>query len=223
MRSTSERKPNKHRILVVDDHPIVRRGLRQLFDDEPDMEVVGEAEDTTDALEQLKAVEPDLVIVDLSLKSGHGLELIPQIKAKNERVKMLVSSMHDESLFAERVLRAGASGYISKQESPSELIKAIRQVLRGEIYLSSRMANRILGRIVGGETLEKDPIGGLSDRELQVFEMIGQGLRTKQIAEKLDLSPKTIEAHREKIKTKLNLKSGAELSRHATQWVLENG
>jgi DNA-binding NarL/FixJ family response regulator len=223
MATTSERKPNKHRILVVDDHPIIRRGLRQLFGDEPDMEVVGEAEDTTDALEQVKAVDPDLVIVDLSLKSGHGLELIPQIKAKHESVKMLVSSMHDESLFAERVLRAGASGYISKQESPSELIKAIRQVLRGEIYLSSRMANRILGRIVGGETLEKDPIGGLSDRELQVFEMIGQGLRTKQIAQKLDLSPKTIEAHREKIKAKLNLKNGAELSRHATQWVLENG
>ena len=131
--------------------------------------------------------------------------------------------MHDESLFAERVLRAGALGYISKQESPSELIKAIRQVLRGEIYLSLRMANRLLGRIVGGETLENDPIGRLSDRELQVFELIGQGLRTKQIALELDLSPKTIEAHRENIKTKLNLKSGAEMSRHATQWVLENG
>ena len=223
MGPASEHKPKKHRILVVDDHPIVRRGLRQLFDDEPDLEVVGEAEDSTDALEQLKAVEPDLVIVDLSLKRGHGLELIPQIKANHERVKMLVSSMHDESLFAERVLRAGALGYISKQESPSELINAIRQVLRGEIYLSLRMANRLLGRIVGGETLENDPIGRLSDRELQVFELIGQGLRTKQIAQELDLSPKTIEAHRENIKTKLNLKSGVEMSRHATQWVLENG
>ena len=223
MAPTSEQKPNKHRILVVDDHPIVRRGLRQLFGDEPDMEVVGEAEDSADALEQLKAVKPDLVIVDLSLKSGHGLELIPQIKATRERVRMLVSSMHDESLFAERVLRAGASGYINKQEPPSELIKATRQVLRGEIYLSSRMANRLLGRIIGGEALEDNPIGSLSDRELQVFEMIGQGLSTKQIAQKLDLSPKTIEAHREKIKAKLNLKSGAELSRHATQWVLENG
>jgi len=209
--------------LVVDDHPIVCRGLRQLFGDESDLEFVGEAEDVATALKQLQAVDPDLVIVDLSLKNSHGLELIPQIKARNGRVKMLVSSMHDESLFAERVLRAGASGYISKQESPSELIQAIRRVLRGEIYLSSRMSNRLLGRIVGGETLENDPISGLSNRELQVFEMIGQGLRTKQIAQQLDLSPKTIEAHRENIKTKLNLKSGAELSRHATQWVLENG
>ncbi len=223
MAPASEHKPNQYGILVIDDHPIVRRGLRQLFDDEPDLEVVGEAEDSTEALEQLKAVEPDLAIVDLSLKRGHGLELIPQIKAKHGRVKMLVSSMHDESLFAERVLRAGALGYISKQESPTELIKAIRQVLRGEIYLSVRMSNRLLGRIVGGETLENDPIGRLSDRELQVFELIGQGLRTKQIAQELDLSPKTIEAHRENIKTKLNLKSGAEMSRHATQWVLENG
>lgn len=223
MGTMSERKLNKYRILVVDDHPIVRRGLRQLFGDETDLEVVGEAEDSVAAMEQLQAVNPDLVIVDLSLKNGHGLELIPQIKAKYGRVKMLVSSMHDESLFAERVLRAGASGYISKQESPAELIQAIRQVLRGDIYLSSRMSNRLLGRIVGGKTLENDPIGSLSDRELQVFEMIGQGLRTKQIAQKLDLSPKTIEAHRENMKAKLNLKSGAELSRHATQWVLENG
>jgi len=223
MSPTSEQRPSKHRILVVDDHPIVCRGLRQLFGDESDLEFVGEAEDVATALKQLQAVDPDLVIVDLSLKNSHGLELIPQIKARNGRVKMLVSSMHDESLFAERVLRAGASGYISKQESPSELIQAIRRVLRGEIYLSSRMSNRLLGRIVGGETLENDPISGLSNRELQVFEMIGQGLRTKQIAQQLDLSPKTIEAHRENIKTKLNLKSGAELSRHATQWVLENG
>jgi DNA-binding NarL/FixJ family response regulator len=135
---------------------------------------------------------------------------------------MLVSTMHDELLFAERVIRAGAMGFISKQEAPDKIIEALRQVLRGEIYLSPRMANRLLHRLASGQVFDAAPINSLSDRELQVFEMIGQGLATKQIARKLDLSPKTIEAHREKIKAKLNLKSGAELTRHATQWVLEN-
>ncbi len=164
-----------------------------------------------------------MVVVDLTLKSGHGLELIQEIKARNDRIKMLVSSMHDESLFAERALRAGAAGYVSKQESPDKIIDAVRQVLRGEIYLSTRMASRLLHRVTTGEPLEEHPIQSLSDRELAVFEMVGQGLTTKQIARKLDLSHKTIETHREKIKTKLNLRNSTELSRHATQWVLENG
>ena len=215
--------PKKYKILVVDDHPIVRRGLRELVADEPDLEVCGEAEDVAQALEQVEATRPDVVIVDLTLKGGHGLELIQDIKSRNERIKMLVSSMHDESLFAERALRAGASGYISKQESPEKIIDAMRQILRGEIYLSSRMATRLLHRISTGEPLNKTPIESLSDRELEVFEMIGQGLSTKQIARKLDLSHKTIETHREKIKSKLNLKNSTELSRHATQWTLENG
>ncbi len=223
MVAKSKQKSSSHRILVVDDHPIVRRGLRQLVSGEPNLEVVGEAEDVNQALDQFDATRPDLVIVDLSLKEGHGLDLIAEIKSRDRRTKILVSSMHDESLFAERVLRAGALGYISKQESPDELLRAICHVLSGEIYLSSRMANRLLGRLVGGESLDQDPIERLSDRELEVFEMIGQGLRTKQIAQSLDLSPKTIEAHREKIKTKLNLTNGTELSREATQWVLENG
>jgi DNA-binding NarL/FixJ family response regulator len=215
-------KADKFRILIVDDHPIVRRGLRELVADEPDLEVCGEAEDVAGALQQVEALSPDVVVIDLSLKGGHGLELIQEIKARKRPVKMLVSTMHDESLFAERVLRAGAMGYISKQESPDKIVGALRQVLRGEIYLSPRMANRFLHRLASGQSFETSPIDSLSDRELQVFEMIGQGLATKQIARKLDLSPKTIEAHREKIKAKLNLKSGAELSRHATQWVLEN-
>jgi DNA-binding NarL/FixJ family response regulator len=218
---TSAKKP-KFKILIVDDHPIVRRGLRELVADEPDLEVCGEAEDVTEALQQAKALSPDAVVIDLSLKGGHGLELIQEIKAHDGRIKMLVSTVHDESLFAERVLRAGAMGYISKQESPDKIIDALRQVLRGEIYLSPRMANRLLRRLANGQSLETTPVDSLSDRELQVFEMIGQGLATKQIARKLDLSHKTIEAHREKIKSKLNLKTGAELSRHATQWVLEN-
>lgn len=223
MNHHSQLEPQKYKILVVDDHPIVRHGLRELVADEPDLEVCGEAEDVSQALQQVEASRPDVVIVDLTLKGGHGLELIQKIKARNAHVKMLVSSMHDESLFAERALRAGAAGYISKQESPEKIIDAMRRVLEGEIYLSSRMATRLLHRISIGDPLDQDPIESLSDRELEVFEMIGQGISTKQIARKLDLSHKTIETHREKIKSKLNLKNSTELTRHATQWVLENG
>lgn len=221
MTANSESKFVKQRILVVDDHPIVCRGLRELVAGEPDLEVCGEAGDVAEALRQLDATRPDVVVIDLSLKGGHGIDLIEKISSRDDRIRMLVSSMHDESLFAERVLRAGARGYISKQESPDKIIDALRQVLRGEIYLSPRMTNRILHRAVVGKPVEYDPIEGLSNRELQVFEMIGQGLGTKQIAQRLHLSHKTVETHREKIKTKLNLSNSAELSRRATQWVLE--
>ncbi len=223
MNDNNQANGKKYRILVVDDHPIVRRGLRELVADEPDLEVCGEAEDVAQALDQVASTGPDLVIVDLTLKNGHGLDLVQEIKARHGRAKMLVSSMHDESLFAERALRAGAAGYISKQEPPEKMIDAVRRVLRGEIYLSSRMSTRLLHRLTTGEAIDEDPVDGLSDRELEVFEMIGQGLGTKQIAGKLDLSHKTIETHREKIKAKLNLRNSSELSRHATQWVLEGG
>ena len=222
MTISSRAKGLKHRILIVDDHPIVCRGLRELIADEPDLEVCGEAPDVTEALRQVDASRPDVAVIDLSLKSGHGIELIQKIKARDDRIKMLVSSMHDESLFAERVLRAGAMGYISKQEAPEKIIDALRQVLRGEIYLSPRMTNRILHRAVVGKPVEYDSIESLSNRELEIFEMIGQGLSTKQIAKKLHLSHKTVETHREKIKTKLNLSHSTELSRRATQWVLED-
>jgi DNA-binding NarL/FixJ family response regulator len=161
------------------------------------------------------------MIIDLSLKTGHGIDLIEQIKACNDDVKMLVASMHDETLFAERVLRAGAVGYINKQEPSEKIIEAIRQVMRGEICLSPRMQNRLLHSVVGGEPLGQDPIENLSNRELEVFDMIGQGLSTKQIATKLHLSHKTIETHREKIKSKLNLTNANELAHRAVQWVLE--
>jgi DNA-binding NarL/FixJ family response regulator len=210
------------RVLIVDDHPVVRRGLAELISDEPDLEVCGEASDAPDALRQVETRHPDVVVVDISLQSGNGIELIQQIKERDERIKTLVSSMHDESLFAERALRAGAMGYINKQEPTEKVIDAIREVLSGQVYLSARMANRLLQSVVGGETLEQDPIGSLSNRELEVFELIGQGLTTKKIAGRLHLSPKTIETHREKIKTKLNLSNSTELSRRAVQWVLEN-
>lgn len=210
------------RVLIVDDHPVVRRGLAELINDETDLEVCGEASDGPDALRQVEAKHPDVVVVDISLQAGNGIELIQQIKDRDERIKTLVSSMHDESLFAERALRAGAMGYVNKQEPTEKVIDAIREVLNGQVYLSARMANRLLQSVVGGETLEQDPIGSLSNRELEVFELIGQGMTTKKIAGRLHLSPKTIETHREKIKTKLNLSNSTELSRRAVQWVLEN-
>ena len=211
----------KHRVFLVDDHPLVRRGLANVIAAETDLEVCGEASDVLEALHDVEKAGPDIVVVDLSLKSGHGIDLIEQLKAKDERIKTLVSSMHDEMLFAERVLRAGAMGYVSKQEPPETLLQAIRQVLRGEVYLSPRMTNRLLRGVATGALPQRNPIQGLSNRELEVYEMIGQGLTVQQIAGKLNLSPKTVETHREKVKQKLNLQRSAELNRRAVQWVLE--
>lgn len=213
----------KSRVMLVDDHPLVRRGLAEVMTREPDLEVCAEAGDVPEALEQIEQARPDVIVIDLTLKTGHGLELIEKIKDRHSHVKMLVSSMHDEMLFAERVLRAGAMGYVTKQEPPDTLLRAVRQVLRGEVYLSPRMTNRLLHRMAAGQTSQGDPVESLSNRELEVYEMIGQGLTIQQIAVRLHLSPKTVETHREKVKQKLNLKSSAELNRRAVQWVLERG
>jgi DNA-binding NarL/FixJ family response regulator len=213
----------KYRVLLVDDHPLVRRGVADVIARESDMELCGEASDVAEALAEMERTSPDLVVVDLSLKTGHGIELIEKIKLRDPEIKTLVSSMHDETLFAERVLRAGAMGYITKQEPPEMLVKAIRQVLRGEVYLSPRMTNRLLRRVTAGVPTDEDPVQGLSNREVEVYEMIGQGLTIQQIALRLHLSPKTVETHREKIKQKLNVKNSAELNRRAVQWVLERG
>lgn len=221
-RSTMSLNKQIARVMIVDDHPVVRRGLAELIADEADLEVCGEAGDAVEALRLLETARPDVVVVDISLQAGNGIELVEQIKLRDERVKTLVSSMHDETLFAERALRAGAMGYINKQEPTERVLDAIREVLNGQVFLSTRMANRLLQSVVGGETLDQDPIGSLSNRELEVFELIGQGLTTKKIAGRLHLSPKTIETHREKIKTKLNLTNSTELARRAVQWVLEN-
>lgn len=210
------------RVLIVDDHPIFRRGLRELIADEPDMEVCCEAADLPEALRCVHTDPPDVAVVDLSLKGGHGLEVIEQIKEQAEGVKMLVCSVHAESLFAERALRAGAMGYLNKEEAADKLIEAIRQVLRGEIYVSGPMAKRLLHGLVGGKPSAQDPIESLTNREMEVFQMIGQGLTTKQIARRLDLSPKTVDAHREKIKTKLHLSNSLQLSHRAFQWVHEH-
>ncbi|MFA9480216.1 response regulator [Phycisphaerales bacterium AB-hyl4] len=211
-------------ILIVDDHPIVRHGLAQLIDDTTGLEVCEKASNAADALDAIRKHQPDVAVIDISLGGGNGLELIKQVKAEGSQTKMLVSSMHDELLYAERALRAGAMGYINKSEGTDRIIEAIRQILTGRIYLSGPITERVLQRMMRNDGRAGDsPIDTLSDRELEVFEMIGQGKTTKQIAKSLHLSPKTIETHREHIKTKLNLENNNELVRHAVQWVLENG
>jgi len=212
---------SKHKVLIVDDHPIVRHGLGQLIARQSDLEMCGEAADSTEAVRQVEANRPDVAVIDISLNGESGLELIELIRSVYPGVKMLVSSMHDEETFAGRALRAGALGYISKRESISKVVDAVRQVLRDEIYLSPRMASQLLHRAAVGESLDRDPVETLTNRELEVFEMIGHGMNTQQIAHKLGLSPRTIETHRKNIKTKLNLQNGSQLSRNAFRWVQE--
>ncbi len=211
------------RIVIVDDHPLVCRGLCDLLNQEPDMEICGQAADTNTAMEVIREQTPDVVIVDLSLKNGSGLELLKQIKMSFPHIRPLVSSMHDESLYAERALRAGAVGYVNKQEDGQRLVDAVRQVAGGGFYLSDTMTKRAVQRMAQGDQPPRAPlIHSLSDRELEVFQYIGRGQTTRQIAERLTLSIKTIETYRENIKSKLALRNGSELTRHAVQWVLEN-
>lgn len=220
MKASTLNRPSK--VLIVDDHPIVRRGLAKLVEEQPGFSVCGQAAGAAEALELLDATKPDLVVVDISLKDIGGIELIKQIKARDPNAKMLVSSMHDETLYAERALRAGAKGYINKEEAIEKMMAAIKTILNGKVYLSEKMTDRMLHRAVApNEEIQASPVEGLSDRELEVFELIGDGLTTRQIAKKLYLSTKTIETYREHIKTKLNVKSSAELVRQAVRWQLE--
>jgi len=207
------------KILIVDDHPLVRAGFAQLIGDCPDLEVCGEAADMSEALKQVDATAPDLAIIDLSLAGGSGLDLIERIKCRNSKLLMLVASMHDETLYAERVLAAGARGYINKQEAQDRIIHAIRQVLGGKVYLSQNMTERLLNGLVDANNGRRD-IDSLSNRELQVFELIGQGVSTSQMAEQLNLSTKTIETHQAHIKKKLGLGSAHELTQRAIRWVM---
>lgn len=208
------------RILIVDDHPLVRSGFAQLIGDCPDLEVCGEAGDMAEALAQIETARPDLAIIDLSLAGGSGLDLIERIKSHDKDILMLVASMHDETLYAERVLAAGARGYINKQEAQDSIIRAIRQVLAGRVYLSQQMTDRLLSGMVDVND-EKRDIDSLSNRELQVFELIGQGVSTSRIAEQLNLSTKTIETHQAHIKKKLGLSSAHQLTQRAIRWVME--
>lgn len=208
--------PRKRRVFLVDDHPIVRQGLAQLINSEPDLAVSGQGEDAYGSLRAIKENRPDLVLVDVSLKDSDGIELMKELKAQDPNLPVLILSMHDETLYAERALRAGAKGYIMKQEAPQTLLGAIRKVLDGEVYVSQKMGATLLQRMVGSKKSDGAlPMDRLTDRELEIFGMIGAGLGVKEIAEKLFLSVKTVEAHREHIKEKLNLKSSAELLRFA--------
>ena len=212
------------RILVVDDHPIVREGLAARIATQPDLEICGEAASLDEALAQVKATSPDLCIIDLQLTASHGIDLIKEIHSRFPKIKMLVVSAYDESLYAERALRAGAHGYINKRELQNNVLDALRMVADGERYLSPKMTQQLVGQLIGAkDSTDGDPIQRLSDRELEIFELIGHGNTTGAIARQLHLSPHTIDTHREKIKHKLNLKNAAELQREATQWMLENG
>jgi DNA-binding NarL/FixJ family response regulator len=204
--------------MLVDDHPVMREGLAQMINHEADLTVCGQFEDGARAFAAIAALSPDLAIVDLSLKGSNGLELVKNIKASYPKLRMLVLSMYDESLYAERVLRAGGAGYIMKEEATEQVMGAIRQVLNGDIYLSSRMSSRLMHQLVGGRPAPGASVmERLSDRELEVFGLIGQGRSTRQIAEQLHLSVKTVESHRAHIKEKLNIRSAAELAYRAFQ------
>ncbi len=211
----------KSRILLVEDHPILRHGIRQLIDEEPDLVVCGEAEDAAQAVVAVASLNPDLVVLDIRLKDANGLDLIKDLRAKQPRLPVLVLSMYKESLYAERAMRAGARGYIMKQEATDKIMVAIRQVLAGNIYLSERMALQMAQKLVGSDRKSKEPsLEDLSDREFEVFTMIGQGLGPSEMAMKLGLSVKTVETHREHIKEKLKLRTAAELVRYAVQHAL---
>jgi DNA-binding NarL/FixJ family response regulator len=218
--SVSIAKKNPTRVVIVDDHPLLRKGVGQLINNEKDLLVVGEAENAAKALTAIEVLQPDVALIDISLGGASGIELLKNIKARFPKLRVLVLSMHDESVYAHRALRAGASGYIMKQEATEMVLTALRKVLRGEVYLSESLGARMLNSLVGGRSrAPASPIEALSDRELEVFSLIGQGLGTRPITERLHLSVKTIESHRAHIKVKLNLQTATELVHHAIQWV----
>ena len=218
-KTSKRRSAGPARVLIVDDHPVVRRGLAQVLGGTDDLAFCGEAETAADALHAVAETGPDVAVVDLTLKGKGGLELVKDLHARHPGLPVLVLSMHDESLYAERALRAGARGYIMKDGRMEDVVGALRPVLAGRVYLSERMTSRLLGRLTGsGPEDGRSPISTLTDRELEVFEMIGQGLATREIADGLHLSVKTVDTHRENIKRKLNLSSATELYRHAFLW-----
>lgn len=216
--------PSKLKVLIVDDHPITRQGMKALVNQQPNLEVCGEADNAPYAIELVGKLQPDLAIVDIALKTTNGIELTKNIKVQAPNLPVLIVSMHDEGLYAERALRAGAMGYLMKQEASEKIIAAITRLLQGEIYLSDKIKEKMLHRFVNkkGDNMVFS-IDTLSDREMEVFQLIGNGYSTRQIAQKLNLSSKTIDSYREHLKLKLNLDSGAELVRHAIQWARNEG
>ena len=218
-------KKNVARVLIVDDHPAVREGLAILISRQPDLTVCGEAADIPQAVKLIASLRPDIVIVDISLKNGNGIDLIKRIKARGKSTRMLVWSMYSESLCAERALRAGAMGYINKGQATDDIIEAIRTVLKDKVYVSDKLADKVLHRAIGrtAADLQESPVENLSERELEVFGLIGQGLNSDQMAARIQISPKTVQTYRARIKQKLKIKRGPQLVQRAIEWVLQNG
>jgi DNA-binding NarL/FixJ family response regulator len=221
-RQQSRTNADRAKVLLVDDHEMLRQGMRLLIEHQHDLQVCGEAEDEATALKHFRSARPDLMIVDLSLKEGDGIELIKRIKLIDPAARILVFSMHDERVYGERALRAGAKGYVSKQQPVRAVLQAIRRVLSGSLHFSEEMTQRLLERAADSESVATaSPVDNLSDRELEVFEMIGRGLTTRSIAARLHLSPRTVDTYRERLKIKLALANSAELHYRAMQWVLK--
>jgi DNA-binding NarL/FixJ family response regulator len=213
----------KTRIFIVDDHALIRRGLATLIGSESDMEVCGQAEDAASGLQEIIKLQPDLVIVDISLKGNSGLELIKNIKAFSPKIQILVLSMHHESIYALRVLKAGARAYVMKQDVINKVVEAIRRIRNGHLYVSDNVASQMLNRLVAGDSPEdSSPVASLSDRELEIVNLIGNGLLTREIAVRLHVSVKTVETHRAHIKDKLNLRNATQLVQFCVRWVEEN-
>src|SRR5687768_16955231 len=210
----------KTKIYIIDDHPIMVQGLKELINSQKDLRVIGFSEDWHVALEQVKKLAPDLILLDVTLKDANGIEVLKNLKIHVPHIKILMLSMHDENLYAMRSLKAGAQGYIMKQEGVDQVLAGIRQVLSGDVYLSESMSKRTMFQLLGRNASNRSgsPLEDLSDRELEVFTLIGQGCTTRQIAERLFLSIKTVETHRAHIKEKLNLKNSTELVQHAIHW-----
>ncbi len=223
-KSGHKAKEYQARLFLIDDHPVVLQGLTQLINQDTRLMVCGQAAEAREGLTAIAVLKPDLVIIDIVLKSGSGLDLLKSLMLQYPKLPVLVLSMHDESLYAERVLRVGAKGYIAKSEATENLLTAIHRVLKGEIYLSDTMASRILSRLARGQPDKGvSPLGHLSDRELEVFQLIGRGHGSREIAAQLHLSVKTIETYRAHLKEKLRLQNATELIQHAVHWVQTMG
>jgi DNA-binding NarL/FixJ family response regulator len=221
MGSESETKGGKRRtrrILIIDDHPIVRHGIRRVLENEDDMAVCGEAETARAARSAIKELRPDGVIIDITLRQGDGMELVRDVRAQHSELPILVLSMHDEAIYAERMLSAGANGYIMKHAASEHFLEALRRVLEGRVYVSDPISNNMIQKLAAGANYAANPIDRLSNRELQIVHMIGKGMSTKETAHSLNLSIKTVESHRQRIKRKLNLNTGTQLVQYAVNW-----
>lgn len=213
---------NPIRVLIVDDHPTVREGLRYRIELQPDMTVCGEASEVKEALRKVQECRPDVVIADIVLKNSDGVDLMKNLRSQDLDVAVLAHSMYDESVYADRCLRAGAMGYVNKEADPKDVITALREIAAGRVYLSPTMANRVLSRTVSSKDSQADPLDSLTDRQLEVFRLIGEGKTAAQIAKILHISVHTVETHRDNIKQKLNISNVTELTRIAVLWGTAN-